>query len=125
MSWYYSEDGKQIGPASDEEFRKLREEGRITKDALVWTQGMASWQSLGAVVIEPAQASSVLSHKCAECGREFPEENLIAYGTTWVCAACKPLFFQKVKEGTLTVGGMVYGGFWIRFLVCCSLNEWS
>jgi uncharacterized membrane protein len=36
---------------------------------------------------------------CAECGKTFTRENAIQYGTTWVCATCKPVFLQKLREG--------------------------
>jgi uncharacterized RDD family membrane protein YckC len=31
-----------------------------------------------------------------------------------VCASCKPLFVQKIKEGVTLAGEMEYAGFWIR-----------
>jgi uncharacterized RDD family membrane protein YckC len=58
---------------------------------------------------------------CAECRQVFSRENAINYGTVWVCAGCKPLFVQKLKEGAAPSflsgsGGMTYAGFWIRFV---------
>ena len=41
---------------------------------------------------------------------------MIRYKDSWVCAECKPRFFQRVKEGAVLPGTMVYGGFWIRFV---------
>lgn len=40
---------------------------------------------------------------------------MVQYGESWVCAACKPAFFQKVKEGASLPNRLVYAGFWIRF----------
>jgi len=39
---------------------------------------------------------------------------MIRYGDAWVCALCKPIFVQKLKEGVSVSGAMEYGGFWIR-----------
>jgi uncharacterized RDD family membrane protein YckC len=42
---------------------------------------------------------------------------MIAYEGAWVCADCKDLFFQRVREGivpTLRPGSLRYAGFWIR-----------
>jgi uncharacterized RDD family membrane protein YckC len=39
---------------------------------------------------------------------------MIKYGDSWVCAQCKPVFIQKLKEG-VTLKQMDYAGFWIRF----------
>jgi uncharacterized RDD family membrane protein YckC len=59
---------------------------------------------------------------CAECHQVFSRENAISYGTVWVCAACKPVFIQKLKEGAPALTGtspgevpLAYAGFWIRF----------
>ena len=40
---------------------------------------------------------------------------MVQYEGSWVCPSCKPIFFQKVKEGVETGGALVYGTFWIRF----------
>jgi len=38
-------------------------------------------------------------NRCSQCGEIFTKENMIEYETVWVCANCKPVFFQKLKEG--------------------------
>ncbi|MGQ9591844.1 MAG: RDD family protein [Planctomycetota bacterium] len=42
---------------------------------------------------------------------------MIRHGTVWVCAACKPAFLQKLREG-VAVSKLEsrYAGFWIRGL---------
>jgi uncharacterized RDD family membrane protein YckC len=52
--------------------------------------------------------------RCSECNRDFGEDQLIRFGDSMVCAECKPLFVQKLREGLPLVGEMAYGGFWIR-----------
>jgi len=52
--------------------------------------------------------------RCSECGLVFSEEELIQFGDALVCAKCKPLFVQSLREGVAVAGEMVYGGFWIR-----------
>ena len=52
---------------------------------------------------------------CTECGKSFYQEEMIRYGDAWVCAACKPIFIQKLKEGVSVAGEMNYAGFWTRF----------
>ena len=44
----------------------------------------------------PAGAS--VQHVCSQCSRSFLEQDLIQYGGLWICAACKPAFFQRLKE---------------------------
>jgi uncharacterized RDD family membrane protein YckC len=41
---------------------------------------------------------------------------MVRYGDANICAACKPLFFQKLKEGAETTGTLRYAGFWVRFV---------
>lgn len=53
---------------------------------------------------------------CTECGNPFADEQLISYKDARVCATCKPLFFQKLKEGVAQTAYYVYAGFWIRFV---------
>jgi uncharacterized RDD family membrane protein YckC len=53
---------------------------------------------------------------CSQCFRKFPNEDLIHYGDMTVCAECKPLFFQKLREGSSVGASFRYAGFWIRFV---------
>ena len=40
---------------------------------------------------------------------------MIQHGPAYVCAACKPVFLQRIQEGVSVAGNFQYGGFWIRF----------
>ena len=43
---------------------------------------------------------------------------MITYEGAWVCAGCKDMFFQRIREGVSLVGPastIRYAGFWIRF----------
>ena len=116
MDWYYSNEGSQVGPVSDEVLQGLVSAGTITPHTLVWRDGMENWQPFSSIqfaagTLAPAAGPLV----CVECGRPFPEDEMIRYGTSWVCAGCKPVFFQKLKEGVALAGSFVYAGFWVRF----------
>ncbi len=118
MDWYFSEANQRLGPVDDSEFRSLRESGRIGPDTLVWRSGMPDWQPLSTV---DAFASAVLSSEggfCTECGRAVGAGELLAFGNSRVCANCKDVFFQRVREQGVAVGRgkYHYAGFWIRFL---------
>lgn len=130
MSWYYASGGQQQGPVDDAQFDALVQSGQIKPADLVWREGMANWQPLSTVRpasgagIPPVGAPPVVGGNpdevtCVECGGRFSRDNAIQYGSTWVCATCKPTFVQKLKEGA-TVGAaagpaaMHYAGFWIR-----------
>lgn len=127
MQWYYVEEKQQRGPVDESEFDALCRSGVISAQTLVWNQTMTDWQPLATVrtadpagdetQVDPAETQTVdVSYKklCSECGNAFDDEDLVSYQGRFICAACKPVFLQKIREGVLT-GTMEYAGFWIRF----------
>ena len=57
-----------------------------------------------------------MSAVCSQCGRSAPHDQVLTFEGQVVCAACKPLFVQKLKEGASLPTNLAYAGFWIRFL---------
>ena len=53
---------------------------------------------------------------CSQCGRSFPRDQVVTFDDQVICAACKPLFVQKLREGASLPTMLEYGGFWIRFV---------
>lgn len=125
MNFYYAEGEKQIGPIGRTELQALVKSKKVTAKTLVWQEGMESWQELGLFIRsrsrsgKGAQTGSagvpVRKAACSECGRAFAEDEMIRFQESWVCAGCKPVFIQKIKEGLSVAGAMNYAGFWIRF----------
>ncbi|MEI9894527.1 MAG: RDD family protein [Chthoniobacter sp.] len=125
MSWYYAENNERRGPVEDAAFQSLVSAGSIKPDTLVWREGFATWMPYGSVAaaavpassspVDAAGAESSSRIACSQCGRSFPVDETVTYEGRHVCVECKPLFFQKIKEGALVVGQHDYGGFWIRF----------
>ena len=129
MSWYYAENNERRGPIEDADFQSLVSAGTIVPETLVWREGFAEWlpysQASSAVSIPAPTALSspatglssqdTNAQACSQCGRLFPADEMVSYEGRSICAECKPLFFQKIKEGALVVGERVYAGFWIRF----------
>jgi uncharacterized RDD family membrane protein YckC len=122
MNWYYADKGSQFGPVSEEEFQSLVKKGTITQDTLVWNSSMKDWQKYGDVTkgktSESIGSSTATNFSeemtCVECGNAFSKDDMIQYQDSWVCATCKPIFVQKLKEGLSVTGTMEYAGFWIR-----------
>ncbi len=120
MDWYYVVDEEKEGPVSVEELRSLVESGTINSKTLVWNQQMSDWQPFSKIANpfssdkSPNVLADTRSAACAECGRTFPKDGMIQYENVHVCESCKPVFVQKIKEG-VSVSGLKYGGFWIRF----------
>lgn len=70
--WFYSLNGQQLGPVDFSEIERLRVEGQLTDDSLVWQEGTPAWIKLsqvmamsrppgvsGAPILPLAQASSL------------------------------------------------------------------
>ena len=116
MEWYYAEDGQQRGPINETDFNNLVRAGTIKDDTLIWREGMANWQSYTEVRGgAAATATAVGAVLCSQCGKSFAQDQVIRYGDAWVCATCKPLFVQRLKEGAAMPLAMEYAGFWTRF----------
>jgi uncharacterized RDD family membrane protein YckC len=127
MSWYYAESNDRRGPVDETTFRGLVASGTITPQTLVWTEGMTEWTpyqqvaaSAPVAIAEPPaptpRGSAGAAQVCRECGGMFPADEMISYEGRYICAGCKPLFFQKVREGASVAGEHEYAGFWIRFV---------
>lgn len=134
MNWHYSENNLPQGPIPEAEFSALIRSGRITPGTLVWREGMANWTPLAEAAPELISAASVPGAttdatgvglegddwiKCSECGGQFPRSECVGLPGGYVCAQCKPVRIQKLKEGATTTtaatGALPYAGFWIRF----------
>lgn len=123
MTWYYADSGRQMGPVEESALDDLVRAGVVRDDTLVWRDGMSNWQPHSiarGVRVAPAPMPAVplapgMSF-CSECGRPFPPDQLVAIGNAAVCAQCKPVFLQRVREGGQAIGARRYAGFWIRFV---------
>jgi uncharacterized RDD family membrane protein YckC len=118
MQWFYTEDDKQVGPVSEDELRQLAESGKLSGETMVWREGMPDWQPYGKLDLghaAPAATDAAGDAACCECGKKFPVNHMILMDDAWVCATCKPIAVQKLREGVGLYKGMRYAGFWIRF----------
>ncbi len=116
MKWYYANGKHQVGPVNDTEFQAMVENGTVRHDTLVWNETMGDWAEYGKInsAGEITQVVPPIETPCCECKNTFLEEDMIQYEGNWVCASCKPVFVQKLKEGVQLSGTMAYAGFWIR-----------
>jgi uncharacterized RDD family membrane protein YckC len=65
--------------------------------------------------VAPASVVSAQRLYCSQCGQQFASEELVRFGTAMVCANCKDIYAQRLRETGQVAGSRVYGGFWIRF----------
>ncbi len=123
VNLYYENGDQQLGPIDKSELQALIKAKKINAKTLVWQDGMDSWQELGVFVRSLKNNSTrpkrmVVSGSqavCSECGQVFAEEEMIRFNGARVCARCKPVFVQKIREGVSVGGALNYAGFWIRF----------
>lgn len=114
MSWYLVREGARVGPLADGEFEEQVRTNRIGPQTLVWRDGMVAWQPLIAVR-GAAEAAADAPVPCAECARLFSVNEVIRHGSAYICAGCKPVFLQKLREGLVPTGLLQYAGFGVRF----------
>jgi uncharacterized RDD family membrane protein YckC len=124
MKWYYADAGRQVGPVEDAQLDDLVRSGAVRDDTLVWREGLANWQphslARGPAKPIPIPAAAVPiaaeTRFCSECGRPYPAHEMVTIGSACVCAQCKPLYMQRMREGGQPIGVRRYAGFWIRFV---------
>jgi uncharacterized RDD family membrane protein YckC len=130
MDWYYSDGRQQLGPVTQAQLDSLVAEGRLNSEHLVWHAGLPAWTPLSALqgrqgataTADPgaAIATEVAQpvHFCSQCGTAHDPNDLLVIGSGVVCANCKDIWLQKLREGVLPGGlsqpGRNFGGFWIR-----------
>jgi uncharacterized RDD family membrane protein YckC len=122
MKWYYADAGRQVGPVEDAKLDELVRSGAVRDETLIWREGMANWQPHSAVrgpakpIPIPAVPIAADTRFCSECGRPYPAQEMVTIGAATICAQCKPLYMQRVREGGQPIGVQRYAGFWIRFV---------
>jgi len=123
VQWFYVVNNAQAGPVDEAQLADLLRTGVITSNTLVWKEGMANWlpysNALAPAGAPPLPASatnfaSAGTRACAQCGQYFPESDVVPLAGAFVCANCKPLALQRMREGSWLSGSRRYAGFWIR-----------
>lgn len=126
MNWYYVDSDKRTGPLSESQFEELVAAGRILPETMVWNESLTGWTAFREVRRPPAAAANAASSapapsaaaelvSCSQCLKVFPADEVMRFEDQAVCASCKPLFLQRLKEGAVLPGRLVYASFWERF----------
>ena len=143
MNWFYRMHGEETGPIGAADLKALFKAGTISAETEVRRQDMAAWRPLrhfvkNAPPPDPpagrppdvkavkapgewempaaANAGGTAVSACSECGRAFKTGDLIRIDDARICADCKPSFIQKLRRNVRLRGGLIYAGFWIRFV---------
>ena len=67
-------------------------------------------------VIAGGAASDDGTELCAVSGKRYPRREMIQFEGKWISAEHRDAFFQRMREGVVQPGHLVYAGFWLRFL---------
>jgi hypothetical protein len=55
MQWHYVQNGKSLGPVSEDQLKDMLTSGALRPDDLVWQEGMANWTAIqGLPALQPA-----------------------------------------------------------------------
>ncbi len=118
--WYLLVSGTQAGPISQAKFEEMVQAGVVTRQTPVWTEGLSTWVPYGAIPADLPDSGLGGLQTCSCCGRLVSTEDLLDFQSHRVCADCKPVYLQRLKEG-LAPRFASYGvsegnraGFWIR-----------
>jgi hypothetical protein len=78
--------------------------GPLLRDLLSHHDCLAAalWLRTGMPAEPPLTAGA---RACVLCGQAFREADMIHIAGSWVCAACKPLFVQRMTEGVGPTAG--------------------
>lgn len=108
MSWHYARNGQRAGPVENAELQRLAAAGTVTASTPVWRPGMETWAEFGTIsAVEP----------CLQCKRGWAPERMIPLAGGLVCAGCKPLVLQRMREGLSPLEPSTrFAGFWIRLV---------
>jgi uncharacterized RDD family membrane protein YckC len=85
--WHYIVNEKPAGPVSGDELERLALSGEITSGTLVRREGISEWKPF-----------LIAAGTCGECAALFGTDEMVHVNGVSVCAACKPIFLQKVAE---------------------------
>lgn len=115
--WYYAAGDEQVGPVEEAAFFDLVSQGVVGSNTLVWREGMSDWAAYGTV--QQTMAVGAVGDggmvPCAECGNYFPPEETVNFDGRAVCAGCKDLYFQRLREGHAPANDLVYASVLVRF----------
>jgi uncharacterized RDD family membrane protein YckC len=114
MNWFYVQNGAQAGPVDDSQLDDLLRAGTVTSDSLVWREGMATWEPYRVARATPAFGAAPPAFPTLADTGIHPDTEVVQLAGANVCANCKPIALQRMREGTWIAGARRYGGFWIR-----------
>ncbi len=133
--WHFLNAGEATQTAEEDTFIAHCKTGIISDATMVWTSGMDAWKTFAELrreqaaalqkaveakeevqTAEPAPAADeVKQHRCAECGKDWPESLMVKPNRRWFCRSCfvkKTLAAQKAEKFKNEKGKPLYKNKW-------------
>lgn len=108
MAWFYRQADVVHGPIEGSELSRLVNAGELPRDVEVRRDDETNFRPFAdyfAAVHRVAQvAASPAPDRigwigCTLCDKSFPPDQLLHHGSERLCAACKAVYFQRLREG--------------------------
>lgn len=97
MTWFYSKNGTQLGPVTEQELSEKAKNGEVSSSDLVWKEGMPDWTPLGQV----QEFSGTVSQLPAPMTGNIPMPQLPAYSPSQAHPAVPNYLWQSIVATVL------------------------
>lgn len=131
MAWFYKYGSEQMGPVDKAQLQQLINDRKVDGKTMVRDESADNWRPLAELIRKKDDSSTESGHSevpppapgpvesqkkmiCSQCGGSFSEDQVVSFDGQTICANCKPMFIQRLKEGVAAPGVLEYAGFWIR-----------
>ena len=114
--WYYADaDHARQGPVDAASLVRLRLQGRLGWDTLVWREGMAEWQPMRDFAAELAQADDRTPPPSAQPSGPAASMAVDPASVQPASPYAPPVAAVTASRAVVTGGEVVHAGFWKRF----------
>jgi hypothetical protein len=122
--WYYGTQGQQQGPVTETELRQLMAQGVVTRETLVWRDGLAEWKPMGDVaelLAPPLGAAAAMAYTqqaaygvVPQCGLAIASMvcGIVSLLTCYVhglaaipAVICGHMAIKKIRESEVPMAG--------------------
>lgn len=137
-NWYYEKDGSQEGPVDSDTLQTLIDEGIVSRNTHVWTEGMQSWEpaekveeflifmppalvSPPALSPSPARRTSVDPHG----GQRRSVESNMTKSVLVTLFCCLPFGIAAIVNASKVSGAVAMGDYAEAERLASKANEWA
>jgi hypothetical protein len=124
IQWYYGTQGQQQGPVTETALRQLMAQGVVTRETLVWRDGLVEWKPMGEVnelLAPPLGAAAAMAYTqqsdyvvVPQCGLAIASMvcGILSLLTCYVhglaaipAVICGHMAIKKIRESSFPMAG--------------------